>query len=198
MDFAGLAYYDKKDSKLKKHTTGSRELRFPLRFYTKKAPEKRMPAISYGPIEMIAIRLVEAYQNDQRIDLSDFNRSSISKSLTSLEALGFIRRQERNILLNQKLFEFANSPRKRSRIFRSAVLQNESFKTFIKILEQNKGKKLNLMTIGKKLSEELKKDWRPITAKSYAKILLNWAKNCKALPSETTRGIQMNLIDFEI
>ena len=190
INYAGLAYFDKNDSKLKKGNMGTKEIRFPLSFYTKKPPEKRMPSITYGPIEKLAIRLVDAFQNEQGINLADFSKSSISKALTALEALGFIKRKGRTIILLSKIFKFVYQPQLRSKIFRNAAIKNESFKKFLEIFEQKNSYNKNLMDMGKMLAKKLNKNWRPITAKSYAKILLNWIKN-----SDDSKGFQTTLFD---
>ncbi len=179
IDFSDLAFFDQKDFTLKARPTGSKEIRFPLRFSTIRTPERVMPSIQYGPIEKLAIRLVEAYEKEEDIKLNDFKTSTITKSLKSLENLGFIKRINRTVYVLQDMIEFVNYPKKRSEIFRKAALKNEIFKAFIEIVKDYNIRDVNLKSIGDKLGKKLGKEWKSSTAVHYSKIMINWVKNSK-------------------
>ena len=66
-----------------------------------------------------------------------------------------------------------------------------SFSSFIEILKAHQVKGNTLLTLGLELRDELGRKWEENTAKTIAKIMLDWARHTKLAPgvfAETRRG----------
>jgi len=179
MDYADLAIFSRDGILYKLKETEIRDRRS---FLFKKRSEIIVPPIQFTPIEKVAIRLVEALRQKGRVNWSGFRRSTITKSLMALEELGFIRRKPNSIILEGVIEDFVDYPEKRLEIFAKAALNIRSFAIFIDVLQQHKDKRLSLAQLGMKLKEKLGTDWKEGTAKTNAKIMLDWARHAHLAP----------------
>jgi len=183
MDIADLAIYNNKDGLLSRYTLGETEVRDFRRFTARQHSETTIPPIQYKSIEEVAIRLIHAMKQRERIDWSGLSKSAITKSLIALEELNFIQRKPGYITLLKVISDFVNTPEERPSIFAQAALENiESFKIFLEILEKYRNERLNLHDLGIQLKKRLKADWKNSTASINAKILLNWARYANRTP----------------
>jgi len=179
MDYADLAIFSRDGILYKLKETEIRDRR---PFLFKKRSEITVPPIQFTPIERVAIRLVKALRQKGRVNWSGFRSSTITKSLMALEELGFIRRKPNSIILGDVIEDFADHPEKRPEIFAKAALNIRSFAIFIDILQEYKDKRLSLGELGMKLKEKLGTDWKEGTAKTNAKIMLDWARHAHLAP----------------
>ncbi len=182
MDLTDLAIYNSREGVLSRYTLGATEVRDLRPFLTRRRGGIVAPPIQFTPIERVAIRLVDARRQGGRVNWSGFKRRTVEKSLVALEELGFIRRNPSSISLLPDIEGFVNSPEKRPDIFAKAALNIHSFAIFIDILQEHKDKRLSLAELGMKLKEKLGTDWKEGTAKTNAKIMLDWARHANLAP----------------
>jgi len=180
MDYADLAIFSRDGILYKLKETEIRDRR---PFLFKKSSEIVVSPIQFTPIEKVAIKLVEALRQKNRVNWNGFRRSTITKSLMALEELGFIRRKPNSIILESIIEDFVDHPEKRPEIFAKAALNIRSFAIFIEILQKYKNKRLSLAELGMKLKEKLGMDWKVGTAKTNAKIMLDWARHTHLAPN---------------
>jgi hypothetical protein len=181
MDAADLAVFNRNKGTLERYEPGTqirdRELLFAR---PRGAP---IPRIQYSPIETVAIRLVAALQEDRRVDWSDVSRSTIFKSLASLEDLGFIVRGPQSVIrVRETALDFVLDPEKRPTLFAEGAMKMESFAAFIAILEAHKDVGRTLAELGGELKDKLGLDWKLSTAETNAKIMLDWARHTHLAP----------------
>jgi hypothetical protein len=69
-----------------------------------------LPFIQYSPVNEVAHRIATALATRARVDLSALKPSTISKSLATLEDLGFIVRKPGAITVTSKMRDLAKSP----------------------------------------------------------------------------------------
>lgn len=181
MDSADLALYNYMDKTLAFYTPGKgiRDRR-PL------SPGRRkgisIPSIQYKAIEDLIIRFHEAIYKTKRLDISDIKKSSLTKTLSMLEELGFIERKAGMIRLMSKASEFVLNPDKRPSLFAESALKIKAFNIFIKILNEYNDKEVNIPEISNQLRERLNAPWKESTAEINIKIMLNWARYAKLAP----------------
>lgn len=193
MDFSDLAVFDSKSAILSRYEPGS-QVR-DRTFYGSRARGIAVPIIQYSPMMEIAVRIGKAVQSKgTAVDWSGFPRSTISKSLASLEMLGFIRRSPKLINVNRVTTEFASADEAgRASIFADAALKNEAFSTFIQILKLHSSKRESLNTLAEELKKQTGADWKLSTAKVYVKVMLDWARRANLAPgvfAKSRRGIR--------
>ena len=189
IDYADLAHLDNKNRVLIVFdpVTEIRERHLLLT----KTREAKIPRIQYSPVENIAIRLVRALHGNGRVDWTGLNKSTIFRALATLEDLGFIIKKTRLIKVLPKGEEFVSNPDKRPILFAQSALKMNSFSSFIEILKAHQVKGNTLLTLGLELRDELGRKWEENTAKTIAKIMLDWARHTKLAPgvfAETRRG----------
>lgn len=192
IDFADLAIFDSKEGLIARYTseTAVREhhtLLIRRRSYT------MFPLIQYTPVEKAAIRIVQALKGDKRVDWSGFKRSTISKSLSTLEDLGFITRKTTSIEVLSKIREFVSNPEKRPALFAEGALRMRSFATFIDVLKIYKDTGQTLLQLAVELRKKLELNLTDGTAETYVKIMLDWARHTKLAPgafSKNRRGLR--------
>jgi hypothetical protein len=139
--------------------------------------------IQYKPVEKMAERIVGAVKENSKIDFTGFKKTTIAKSLATLEDLGFIIRKTNSIKVLSKLIEFKLYPEKRSSIFAEGALKMKSFATFIDILKTHeKDMQPTLQKLAMELKEKLGVDWEYNTAETNTKIMLNWARHTNLAP----------------
>lgn len=178
----GLAISNNREGALNYYSRGEREIPDLRPFLAGRRGGIIVPPIQYGPIEEIAIRLVDALEQESGVDWHGLKRSTIAKSLGALEELDFIRRTSTSITLLPVIEDFVKQPQKRTEIFAEAALKIDSFAIFVDTLREYENKRLSLSELGMKLKEKLGTDWKEGTAKTNAKIMLNWARHTNLAP----------------
>lgn len=181
MDFSDLAIFDSKESTLIRYKPGT-EVRERQIILAKRRGGMKIPSIQYAPVEKMIIRLVQALKGDIKIDWTDFKKSTISKSLGTLEDLGFIIRKPRSITVLPKAKDFVSFAEKRPTLFLEGALKLTAFATFVDILRIHKDTGVTLSQLADEIRKKLNADWEIETAKTNAKIMLNWARHTKIAP----------------
>lgn len=190
IDAANLAIFDREDGIINNYKPGTDVRERHLRF-AKRRGGVRVPCVQYMPVERVAIRLVQATQSEGRVDWTGLKRSTLAKSLATLEDLGFITRKATAITLLPELFEFVLNPERRPTLFTQGALKMKAFATFIDILKARKDTGATLFQLGLEVKEKLGVDWKESTAETNTKIMLDWARHTKLAPgvfAETRRG----------
>jgi hypothetical protein len=198
LDFSNLAIYDGRNNTLERYSPGTavreREIRL-----SKRRAGMAMPQIQYKPVEQAAIRIVEAAQQERKVDWSNFRRSTITKSMAALEDIGFIKynRKTGTISVSDVVKEFVAKPDKRSELFALGAKQLPSFVTFIDLLEKyNHRPRPSVLAID--FRDALKLEWTPETAETNAKIMLNWARYTNLVPKRFSRRKSESLTLFDM
>lgn len=197
MDAADLAIFDRTNGTVHAYKPGMNIRERHLRF-AKRRGGLRVPCIQYIPIERAASRLVKAAQGNGRIDWTGFKRSTIRKTLATLEDLGFITRKTTSIAVLPKAFEFVFSPQKGAAIFAEGALKMSSFATFVDILDAHKDTGCSLSQLGVELKRKLRADWKENTAILNVKIMLNWARHTNLAPGAFARTPKKHIRSKEI
>lgn len=138
------------------------------------------PNIQYRPIENTLLLIYQDQVNSQ--EWKEIPSSTIRKSISSLKRLNFIGFKEFPFKILPLGILFIENLELRSKIFGQAALEYDSFKEFIKILNNAKSK-LTLYELGSLLKEQLNTNWTNATSYLNVKIMLNWARNSNLLPS---------------
>jgi hypothetical protein len=181
MDAADIAIFDSRKGRISRYQprTEVRERRI---LPSRSRGGISVPRIQYSPVERAAIRLVEALTRENRIDWSGFERSTVFKSLLTLEDLGFISRKTQAIEVLPRGIEFATDPARRRELFAEGALRMKAFSAFVEVLEQHRDMWLSLPELGEVIREKLGTDWKVSTATTNAKIMLDWARHAGLAP----------------
>lgn len=180
LDAADLALLNKKDKTLIYFDPATdireRDLFLPTRRGGK------TPRIQYAPVEIIAIRLVRALQEDGRVNWTGFHKNTIFRALATLEDIGFILRKAPLIKVLPRAKAFVENPNNRPFLFAEGALQLASFSVFVKILKSKQTKGGTLLELGHELQEKLGENWKESTSETIAKIMLDWARHTNLAP----------------
>jgi hypothetical protein len=141
-----------------------------------------LPGIQFSPVVEVARRVVKAFKARTRVDFSGLKPSTISKSLATLEDLGFVIRKTGAITITAKMHEFAKDPENAPGLLRDAVLNLAGFCTFLKILDEFRDQGATQVVLGRTLSLRLGYSWKDGTAAIVAKVLLDWARHTDLAP----------------
>ena len=142
----------------------------------------KTPRIQYAPVEIIAIRLVHALQEDGMVNWTGLHKNTIFRALATLEDLGFILRKAPLIKVLPRAKAFVENPKDRPFLFAEGALQLASFSVFIDILKSKQIKGGTLLELGHELKEKLGENWKKSTAETIAKIMLDWARHTNLAP----------------
>ncbi|MBI5304640.1 MAG: hypothetical protein HY868_21080 [Chloroflexi bacterium] len=187
MDFADLAIFDSKSNTLARYRPGT-EVREHRRMFTMRSRAGiAVPLVQYSPIEKVAIKLVHAAEENRRLDWAGMKPSTIAKSLTMLESLGFISRQTSTITVMQKLRKFVSEPEKRPGLFAESALRMHAFDTFVQMLNKYKDTGRPLAQLAEELRNILGADWKDATVETNVKIMLDWARHTQLAPGVFAR-----------
>ena len=181
MDTADLATYNKKESGIDHYPPGM-QLRDRNLLQGRSRGGTIVPTIQYGPIEDVALRVVEAIKGNKRVDWTGVKGSTRTKALEALEELGFVTRRAGRITVSRDLREFVDNPEQRASMFASRALKMRSFAIFVEILERHQVAGLPLVRLGVQLRSELQTDWKESTSGVNAKVMLNWARHAGLAP----------------
>jgi hypothetical protein len=180
LDAADLALLNKKDKTLIYFDPATdiheRDLFLPARRGGK------TPRIQYEPVEIIAIRLVHALQEDGRVNWTGLRKNTVFRALATLEDLGFILREAPLIKVLPRAKAFVENPNDRPSLFAEGALQLASFSVFIDILKSKQTKGGTLLELGRELQEKLRENWKESTLETIAKIMLDWARHTNLAP----------------
>jgi hypothetical protein len=184
MDFTDLALFYSKEGIIVRFDASSGIRERTLSLAKREASTMLFPNIQYSPIEKMALRLYDAVEKGEGINWEGFKRSTRTKVLATLEDLEFIviDRKQNVIRVRSPLIEFANEE-KRGHVFGATALSHfPSFATFVKLLEKFKHQRLTHLSLGRALRDELGINWKDGTAKTNAKIMLDWARHTNYAP----------------
>jgi hypothetical protein len=182
-DFADLATFDSKTGVLAHYSPGAE-----VRKRDSLLPKRRsraglaVPAIQYKPVERAMIKIVDAARTNSSVDWAGFETTTITKSVATLEDLGFILRKSRAIEVLPKAIDFVSTPERRPELFAEGALKNRAFAVFVEILEEHKNRGQTLAQLGLELNKRLSVDWKQSTAETNAKIMLDWARHTRLAP----------------
>ncbi len=180
MDTTDLGTFDSREGTLILYTPG-KELRERKLRLAKRRGGITIPCIQYEPIKKAAIILIQAIIQNTPVDWSNFRKSTIAKSLATLEDLGFISRKtisgKTTILPTPKIINFVKFPDRRQALFAEGALKMNSFSAFIKLLNKYKDSGRTLSQLAEEFRKILGVEWLPNTAELNVKIMLNWARH---------------------
>lgn len=186
MDVADLALME--SGSIRKYAHGT-QIREKTNFKIKMRGDGGLSIIQYSPIEEILCRMIGAAKTGERIDWSGLAKSTIFKSLAVLERIGFIVRENtsKTIRLLPDAFTFVENVSERPRLFAEKAQSIDIFKSFVEVLNENAETGCGLNELGVKLREKLNTNWANSTAKTNAKILMDWAKHAQLAPTVYAR-----------
>jgi len=189
LDIADLAIWDKSSEKLVKFKTGI-QVRDHSLVFAKKRTRLSVPSIQFAPICEVAKRLVKAAKSNEPVNWTGLSKSTIYKSLSMLEEMNLIKREAKTLTILPDCYDFIDR-RNTLKIGRNIVTKWKIFKLFIEILNENLNNRLTHAQLGKLLIEKYSLEWRPSTAETNVKIMLDWARHLNLAPgvySHTYRG----------
>ena len=138
--------------------------------------EMALPEIRYAAIEDMAIRFAAAVDSKGPVDWSNLSSSTVAKSLSALDHLGFISRRQNSLLVHGVLLDFAHHPERRSALFREAALRRPAFAAFIDVLNECQVCGSSSVTLGQEVANKIGANWTDGTARWVAGIMLDWAR----------------------
>jgi DNA polymerase III delta prime subunit len=177
MNFADLAIFRGKTGQLARYRP-DRAIREAYLSSARRSYGLRFPRIQYGPIERAAIVVFEAIRSKQRVDWSGFKKSTISKALDTLEDFAFVTRDDQSLEVNARLIDFVADPEHRPELFLHAATRIPAFATFLEALRSRPPESWTSEDLSKEVAHRLNVDWKPGTAATNVKIMLDWARHC--------------------
>jgi len=181
LDFADLGTFTSNSALLTEYVPGSEVRRRNLLSSRRRGGVLPVPSIQYRPIEKILVRLIDSLRSGS-LDVHDIPPSTVRKCFLAIVDLGFAERREKGILLTPFAREFVRRETERPKIFASMAVKMQVFKIFVEILEANSVRMLTDAELGVELNNRLSMGWTVGTAKTNAKIMLDWARNCELAP----------------
>lgn len=182
MDFADLAIFDSRESRLTAYRPGREVRQRSVGLRIRRRDAAVLPGIQYSPVIEIAHRIATAMSTGSRVDFSGLRPSTVSKSLATLEDLGFVLRKTGALIMTSRMRDYAKTPHSANSLFRDAILELEGFSTFLQILEEFKNDGATQLVLGRTLSKRLGHSWKDGTAAIAAKVLLDWARHTGLAP----------------
>ncbi len=192
MNFADLAIFRAKGGQLARYRP-DRAIREVYLSNARRSYRMRFPRIQYGPIERAAVAICQAIRTEQRVDWSGFKKSTISKALGTLEDIGFVTRDDRSLAVNTALIEFVVDTDHRQRRFFEAAMQIPAYATFVEVLRSPPTAGWTPDGLSRNVASRLGVDWKPGTAATNLKIMLDWARHC-GLNAKLARRRQGHLV----
>ncbi len=190
LDISDLAVWDDAKSKIGLYRVGS-QIRDRTISFAPKRSQLTVPYIQFAPVLQVATRIVSAAQKNEAVDWAGLTKSTIYKSLSVLEEMKLIIRKPNSIYLNEGCYTFVLNQDKRREIARLAALGWPIFSAFITILEQNASRALSHRELADSLISFCDLSWKPTTAETNAKIMLDWARHlgiAAGIHAESQRG----------
>ena len=186
IDAADLAIWDNRNRVLRRYEPATEIRERDLLLTSRRAAKTvRSLQIQYGPVEDVLRRLIEPItRHEGRVNWSGLTKSAIYKSMATLEDLGYVRRDShsKSYLVQQKLLDLIVTPGDCKASLKAAVLQMQSFQVFLEILQEHGDVPIYLDEIAAQLRIRLNAEWTRDTARTNAKIMLNWARNTGVAP----------------
>lgn len=181
LDLSDLAVLDETKSRLSQYKIGSQ-----IRDRSLSSAPRRsgvtIPSIHFFPVVQVATRIVSAAQKNEPVDWSGIQKSTLYKSLSVLEEIKLISRRAKTISVSPNCFAFSLNLDRRREIARDAALKWPVFKEFLSILHERRFLRLSHLVLGQMLSEKCDLNWKPSTAGTNAKIMLDWARHLGLAP----------------
>jgi len=190
LDLSDLAIYEHSERALMRYVP-SKQVRERRYLRVRHRGQIPFPLIQYRPIEKALERIVNALHHKQPIDWSDFSASAITKTIITLDQLGFVQRKASTMLVTSKVFLFVREPEQRTKLFAESALKMKSFETFINILEEHKERGTTIVELARQVKRELNLHCADSTAEVYVKIMLDWARHSNLAPgvfAKTRKG----------
>ena len=181
LDVSDLAVFDPNTTKVIEYKIGSQIRDLSLSFAPKRSGVT-VPYIHFGPIVQVAVRIVSAAQKNEAIDWTGIPKSRIYKSLSVLEEMKLISRRSKMIFVKKDCYTFAHDEDRRKELAREAAVKWPVFQNFIEILNENASVPLTHIKLGQLISSRCAVNWKPETAKTNAKIMLDWARHLELAP----------------
>ena len=197
MDTADLATYNKREATIEHYSPGT-ELRERNLLQGRSRGGIVVPSIQYGPIEDVAVRLIDAIRGTRTIDWEGIPHTTRVKALAGLEQLGLIVRISGRIRITRELLDFVENEGQRTSIFAARALSIQSFATFVKILEEHQSLNWSISQLGLQLRKELKSDWKESTSATNAKVMLNWARHADLVPERFQHRTRLSRKQMEL
>ena len=94
-------------------------------------------------------RISAALQTGNRIDVSGLKPSTITKSLATLEDMGFIVRKRGTFGVTNKMAEFGRNPDGQRKLLADAALLMPAFATFVELLREQRVGNVSLLHLGR-------------------------------------------------
>jgi hypothetical protein len=177
LDFVDLAYYDKESEQVTKLPPGKDIIRSRRPLMARGRSTIKFPPIQYSPIEKVADMFFQPTLEGKETPGSFLPKSTINKSMLAMEYLGWIERGHKFIRVTPELLLFIQSPSQRQEIFRESALKIDSFKVFIDMLSEYKGRGISTKDLSKEFTKRLNLSWSELTSSWQMKIMLDWARH---------------------
>lgn len=190
LDFAELSLYDNKNGIIVEYVPG-KQLRERNLSLLRRRGGGLFPTIQYNPVRDVLFRLLEAVTAEQNIDWGDLKKSTIGKSLVTLEDLGFVIRGQQSIDVTDLFLEIAFGKLDADDALANSVRTLSLYAKFLAILQDQKSTGATHKLLAQLLIDEAKLDWRPGTGQTNVKIMLDWARHTAQAPghfAKTFRG----------
>jgi hypothetical protein len=141
-----------------------------------------VPLIQYSPVENV-LRLISSGLRGRRpIDWKGLKKSTVTKSLASLEDLGFLSRTDRGYRASSAMIALPDDAEKRGAALADAVSKIPAFVEFTALLNDHSAKGCSQLLLGRELRQRLGVDWKDGTAQVNVKIMLDWARHAGLAP----------------
>jgi hypothetical protein len=181
MNISDLAIFDQSTSTIFEYKIGS-QIRDRSLIFAPKRSGVTVPLIHFAPIVRVATRIVTAAQKNEACDWDGIPRTTIYKSLSMLEEMKLISRKSKTIFVPQDCYTFAFDKNKRISIAKQAAMKWPVFRALINILNENPSTQLSHRSLGKAISNRCLVGWKPETARTNAKIMIDWARHLGLAP----------------
>lgn len=178
LDVSDLAIFDGDTAKLLRHEAGAQIRERSLTFARRRAGIQ-VPAVHFSPVVQVAARLISAVQRKEPVDWSGISKSTVYKSLSVLEDLELIRRKAQVIYVQPDCHTFALDSDRRVELARTTIAKWPVFAAFLRVLQANATRTLTHKQLAERLEEGYSTSWKPSTAETNVKIMLDWARHLR-------------------
>lgn len=190
LDISDLAVLDEAKSKILPYRVGSQVRDRSLPFAPKRS-RLTVPSIQFAPVLQVATRIVSAAQGNVGVDWAGLKRSTIHKALSMLEEMQLVVRKSNTLHVSEECHAFVLNPDRRCEIAKTAARRWPIFDTFLSVLNESVPRSLPHAKIAEALVAKTGVAWKPGTAETNAKIMLDWARHLRLAPkphADTHRG----------
>jgi len=182
LDAADLAIWDRLQ-KLLRNYDSTKGLRDRALWVASRRMDVSTPRVQYSAILRVADRLAQARLTGGGINLRDISRSTVSKSLWTMEDMGFIDRVPTGLIFTKLGLVFIDDKSRRDDLFRTTALKNPIYSQFVDLLGKHGATGVSNSTLAAELKQVLRCEWRDGTARTAVKIMMNWARLLGQIPA---------------